>query len=150
MWSYGLLQPGGHPAAFGRVMRLKPSDMIAESQLIALVEIASVGEAMTQGKSWTFSRVADAQVKRVIKGDCAHALRIYGGEDFPCAQTELGKGLFLVFLKRDGRFWTGANFERSLCPVADNVVDWYDDKYMPQKVSLPELIGRIEAQQAAK
>lgn len=126
------------------------SQMIVNSEIIALVDIKNVESAEAKGMNWTYSRKAIADPVKVLKGNFPKGGTIYGGENFICASCPLQSGKALVFLGHDNDLLIGTNWQLSIRPVVDEKLDWYKgEHYSPlEKTDVKVVIEEIEAQLA--
>lgn len=115
------------------------SEMIQNADVIVIIELQEPVEAKAdpaagnvdpftnaaQGKAWSYRKQATAKVIRWIKGEVPKGFNLYGDEGFICAQCNLAKGKYLAFLKKDGVYWAGSNWQLSLRPIRGDEVEWY-------------------------
>lgn len=117
------------PPGLAKAYIASRKEMIERASAIALVDIKAVDKGSVQGKTWLYSEVAPAKVIEIYKGKLESSITIYGGENFICARNHWTKGLCIVFLDRDGKLYTGANWHLSCLPVTKNasgtlMVNW--------------------------
>lgn len=121
------------------------AQMIKYSQYIALVNIKRVNEVSKQGFNWTYSKEAEATLEKSLKGDLPKEFKIYGGENFICAQVALGPGEYLVFLNHSVEHLIGSNWHLSVLQVKDGKIDWFESdnsnalKPTPEKTVIAEI-----------
>lgn len=132
---------------FAKAAYYRKTEMIRMADAIALVTIKSVDSTAVKGGTWTYREVASAQVEMVLKGTLANEIKLYGGEDFICAQCHYTEGRFLVFLKRDGHLLTGVNWHLSIRPINGETIEWYrnDDSIELETKPLREVFFEVEA-----
>jgi hypothetical protein len=100
--------------------------MIAQSEVIAVVDVRRVGSASARGRHWTYAQAADAVVEQTLKGELPPRVRLYAQEDFICARVDFRPGRYVVFLTRDGELLAGSNWYLSARPIRDDGrVEWY-------------------------
>jgi hypothetical protein len=116
---------GALPRAFAKAHYALEDEMIERAEIIAIVDISRVEEAKTKGTHWTYSEIAHATVQQTLKGTLPQTVRLYGGEDFICAQVRFAAGRYLVFLRRDGERLAGCNWHLSVRPIKEAQVEWY-------------------------
>ncbi len=116
------------------------------AEIIAIVDVMKVEETKAKGFGWTYNEVATVKVDRVIKGELADEAKLYGKENFICAQVRYKPGKHLLFLRRDGDLLAGANWHLGVLPVSDGEVEWFesDKSIQLKKASLEEVIREIE------
>jgi len=133
--------------AFAKAYFQTGEEMIRKATVIAIVTITGVQASGVRGKTWTYRQVGDATVESVLKGDIPGRIKLYGMEDFICAQCPLSEGRFLAFLKKDGDLWTGSNWDLSLRPISGTTVAWYADDHTRHEMKplpLADVLGRIK------
>ncbi|NOY00410.1 MAG: hypothetical protein GXP30_11845 [Verrucomicrobia bacterium] len=137
-----------NPDCFAKAYFQTKEEMIERAQAIAIVSIGEVEPVEKQGKHWTYRQRAKVKVKSVLKGKLSDEFVLYGLETFICAQCSLSEGSFIVFLKKDGELWTGANWHLSLRKINKGTVEWYvanDNRYKMASASLEKVIKEIRA-----
>src|SRR5687767_12078964 len=72
----------------GKAAYLQKDRAIKTAEIIAIVDIQKVEPTKTKADGWTYSEVAHANVERVLKGDLPKSVKLYGSEDFICAQVK--------------------------------------------------------------
>ncbi len=87
--------------------------MIANSDVIALVQIERVEAAQIKGTHWTYGQKVTARVERTLKGELPSSIALLGDENFICARCHFETGRFLVFLKREKEGFSGTNWQLS-------------------------------------
>ena len=115
-------------SGFGKAAYHGKAEMIKQAEVIALVEITKVDSKQTKGKTWTYNEVASAKVHQVLKGELANEVKLYGKENFICAQVSYKPGKFLVFLRRDKELLVGVNWHLGVRPISGETIEWLDDK----------------------
>ena len=117
-----------HPlVATGKAYFAPRDEMVAEADVIAVVEITAVKEVHT-----CRNREATAMVERVLKGQLGKEVTFLVPNFFPFAITSVSKGRYLVFLKKEDRKrrgynLAGSNWRFSYRPIVDGKVEWYAD-----------------------
>lgn len=101
------------------------SQLAERAQAIAIIELAAPVEDATKGECWTYRQKATARVVQLLAGTLPKQFVLHGEESFICAQCKLAKGRYLAFLSRDGKLWTGTNWQLSLRPIRNGKVEWY-------------------------
>jgi hypothetical protein len=99
--------------------------MIERAEVIAIVNITHVEKADTKGTNWNYREIANATIEQTLKGTVPQTVKLYGGEDFICAQVHFTPGRHIVFLRRDGGLLVGCNWYLSVRPIKDVQVEWY-------------------------
>lgn len=97
------------------------------SELIAVVEIDEPQTCQVKGTHWTYKQEAKARIITRIFGSAPAEIKILGDENFICAQAHFVKGQCLVFLKKDGDNYCGANWHYSCMPVKNGKLKWMVD-----------------------
>jgi hypothetical protein len=120
-----ILCAGATPSAFAKAAFAAEEQMIERAEVIAIVNVTLVEKSETKGKQWNYGEIAHATVERTLKGKLPQTVKLYGGEDFICAQVHFMPGRHLVFLTRDGDFLVGCNWHLSVRPIKDTQVEWY-------------------------
>lgn len=120
--------------------------VIAAAEFIAIIQITYVEPTKAEGGIFTYSQVASAIVERRIKGELPASIKIYGGEDFPCAQVKFVPGRYLVFLNTDNQLLRATEWQRSIHLIERDVVEWYpdDNNYKTKPSSLSFVLKDIE------
>jgi len=123
------------------------SEMVQNSEIIAVVSIKTVEKTKQKSTNWTYSEKARATVDTVLKGKPGRELEIYGGEDFICARCSLKNGKALVFLNHNGDLLTGSNWHLSIRPIEKNTLEWFDgENFQPLKTTpLPVVLDQIKS-----
>ncbi len=123
------------------------SEMLKNSQIIAVVDIKKVEKVEAAGLSRSYSQKATADVEQTLKGSPSKQIMIYGGEDFICAQCLLKPGKNLVFLNQDNNLLIGSNWHLSVRPIENGQLEWYaGEHYSPQKpTKLEDVLKSIKA-----
>ena len=132
--------------SFAKARYANKTEMIFESDAIAIVNITKVEKTEKQGKSWTYHQKASATIEQCLKGEVKGTIEIYGMENFECAQCNYEAGRFIVFLRKQEDFWTGANWNLGICPIKDDNVQWFrDDKtiFEMKKTPLQDAVDEI-------
>ncbi|MBZ0184961.1 MAG: hypothetical protein K8F91_01825 [Candidatus Obscuribacterales bacterium] len=102
-------------------------NMIDNASVIALVDIEKVEPASVKGSLWTYSQIARARPVKVLKGSMPDNARLYGQENFRCAQVIYKPGRALVFLSMEGDRLVGNNWGLSVREVKNNSLEWFID-----------------------
>ena len=121
--------------------------MIAKAEAIAIIKISGVGSALSKGSTWTYRQVGNATLQTSLKGDLPKTFKIYGSETFICAQCQLQNGTFLAFLKKDGSFWAGSNWQLSLRAIKEGKVDWFvspEDRFETKPTSISNVLKELK------
>jgi hypothetical protein len=87
-------------SAFAKVAYETEDEMIRRAEIIAIVDISHVERAKTKSRPFDYNEIANATVQQTLKGTLPKAVKLYGGESFPCAQVHFHAGRYLVFLLR--------------------------------------------------
>jgi len=104
-----------------------------------------------QGRTWTYSQQAKAELKTLIKGEIPKEFTIHGKESFICASCMLAKGRYLAFLTQDEKLWVGANWQLSLRQIRDGKVEWYvseEQRHPMTFQNLEKVLERVRAELA--
>lgn len=123
------------------------NDMIRNADVIAVVQIKSLDNTEKRGSHWTFHQVSDAEILTPIKGVSEKEIKLYGGEDFVCAQCHFLPGKNLVFLNKDIGLYSGTNWHLSCIPIKDDgKMEWIEDNNRQPTVrkNLNEVISEIK------
>jgi hypothetical protein len=91
---------------------------------IALVKIEKCEPCQKKTSGWTYGTQSQAKVLKTLKGTLPKTITIYGQENFICAQCNFPTGTSLVFLKKDGDIYHGANWIYSCLKVNDKNTQW--------------------------
>lgn len=122
-------------------------EMIKRAEVIAIISITAVRDSDAKGRTWTYQKSGEAKVEAVLKGDISKAFTLYGAENFICASCPIREGRFVAFLRKDGDFWTGSNWQFSLRPIEEANVSWYADdatRYEMKPTVLNAVISQIK------
>ncbi len=125
-------------------------EMVERSEAIALADLGTVKINKFKGPTWTYSQEANVTLIESYKGKLPKSFTMRGGEDFRCAHVGLAEGKNLLFLKKEGDYYIGANWMSSCIHVIDNNVPWFktDDERHPQEkneVRLDQAIKDVKA-----
>lgn len=125
-------------------------EMVQRSEAIALADLGPVKINKFKGQTWTYSQEAQATLIELYKGKLPKSFTIRGGEDFRCAHVGLIEGKNLLFLKKEGDYYIGANWMSSCILVKDNKIPWFktEDERHPQeenKVGLDQAKKDVKA-----
>jgi hypothetical protein len=136
----------GPVLAYGKAGYEDKAEMLKQAEIIALVDITKVESAKAKGKTWTYSEVASAKAERVLKGKLPNEVKLYGRENFICAQVRYQPGKFLVFLRHDEDMLVGVNWHLGVRPVSGETVEWLsgDDRFATKVESLATVLQEIE------
>ncbi len=131
---------------FGKAAFYGKLAMIEQAEFIVIVDISKVEPTKEKRNGWTYSEVALATVEETIKGSLPKNVKLYGGENFICAQVRYKPGRYLVFLRRDEELLRGVNWHLGVRAIKENKVDWFvDDKKLELKESLlPDVLTEIK------
>lgn len=149
---YSLALPARGDAVF-----YDEATLVKQAEAIAVVDLGTPRGnpptgARSPGEMWRYTIVAPATTITVIQGTLPENFDFFGGEDFVCARCIPSKGRFLVFLRKDGEKWVGANWQFSLRPIKDGKIDWYEKgeqlKFSSQDEA--EVIARVKGLIARK
>ena len=113
------------PNALAKAAYAAEEEMIERAEAIAIVNVTRVEKTETKGKHWIYSEIAHATVEQTLKGTLPQTVKLYGGEDFICAQVHFAAGRYFVFLRRDGELLVGCNWHLSVRPIKDGQAEWY-------------------------
>ena len=116
------------PVSLAKAAYQSKTQMITNSEYIAVVNVTAVHKVDRKGFNWTYSNEADASLEKSLKGKLPKSFKIYGGENFICAHVELGTGKYLVFLNRSGDLLIGSNWHLSVRPIKDGKIEWFDSE----------------------
>jgi len=135
-------------SAFGRAYFAPKREMIAKSQVIAIVQITDV--ISLEPEKRLGDRRARATIREVLKG------AIEKGKEmeftvpcfFPCAITEVSTGEYLVFLSEEQGQLQGNNWHLSYRPIRDGKVEWYrdDTSYELVQTELDKVVQEVREQ----
>ncbi|MFN0129497.1 MAG: hypothetical protein ACKV19_22755 [Verrucomicrobiales bacterium] len=101
------------------------SELVTQSTAIAIIELSDPVDSDQKGGTWTYRKSASAKVIDRVAGTIPDTFTLFGDETFICAQCHLVAGRYLAFLRRDGDLWAGANWNLSLRPLKENMIEWY-------------------------
>ncbi|MGI8965269.1 MAG: hypothetical protein ACR2H1_04175 [Limisphaerales bacterium] len=120
--------------------------MIKQAEIIAVVNISRVEPTKEKRSGWTYSEAALATVEQTVKGSLPKDVRLYGGEDFICAQVHYQPGRCLVFLRRDKELLAGVNWHLGVRAIKEDKIEWFaDDKKLELKeILLSEVLTEIK------
>lgn len=131
--------------AISKAAYLNPSQMIVKAEAIAIIDISSVEKANVKGAHFSYGSVATASVSKLLKGRLGKSIKLYGDENFECAQVKLKPGRYLAFLRMDGRYLVGNNWQWSLRPINDSKVKWFKRAFSPEiEVPLADVEKQIQ------
>lgn len=127
------------------------SQMIVNSEVIALIDVKSVETTQVGGTAWTYRQKAVAIPIKVLKGAFPKPSTIYGGETFICASVALKPGKSLVFLNRDKGMLIGSNWQFSIRPISGDKVEWSDVESLQPGKTMPveDVVAQIESELGA-
>jgi hypothetical protein len=133
--------------AFAKAAYWGKTEMIQRSEIVAIVNISSVESTRTKGKGWTYSEMASATVERVLKGKLPEEVKLYGGENFICAQVRYKPGRHLVFLRHDETLLTGVNWHFGVRKIENDELEWFADErpFQMKPAKLRDVLAEIEA-----
>jgi len=120
-----LIMTFGPQRVHAKAYFMRADQMIQVSEAIAIVNITTVAKVEKKGLARTYSKEGDVTLERSLKGSLPKQFKIYGQEDFICAQCQFDPGKYLLFLNRDNGFWIGANWHLSMRPIKNGKIDWY-------------------------
>ncbi|MBA4148986.1 MAG: hypothetical protein H0X66_12790 [Verrucomicrobia bacterium] len=134
-------------SAFGKAAYYNKEQAIRSAEIIAIVDILKVKPANKKTEGWTYSKVAEAKVERVLKGELPETVKLYGGENFICAQVKYKPGKHLVFLGRNKDLLVGVNWHLAVLPITGDSVEWYasDKGIQLQPTPLSTALEEIKA-----
>ena len=115
----------GTGAGTARPYYAPKGEMIARSEVIAIVDVQQVAPAQVRGRSWTYEQRADAVVVQVLTGELPRRVALHPQEDFICTRIDFRPGRYLVFLRRDGSLWAGSNWYLSARLIESGSLEWY-------------------------
>ena len=116
------------PTLFADACYVVAPEMIRCSVAIAILDISKVEPVEAKGNHWTYRERAQATVHRTLKGSLPKTVSLFGNETFICEQVRFQPGRYLVFLRKDGEKFVGANWQLSVRPIRDDQVEWYSQK----------------------
>ena len=131
----------------GEANFLTRDELIQRAEVIAIIDLGEIvppgGEEGpdakkqgAQGEGRLYKQSAKAQVVELIKGNIDHGFIMYGGESSSLVQTNLMKGRYLAFLRKDGERWVGADLRNSLRRVSDGKIEWFGVEGEPFPMTL--------------
>ena len=136
--------------ALGKVARMSDEQMIADSQIIAVVNILAVTPCDLSAKlaGTHYTEKAQVQIKDVIKGafpakglQVVPTAEIFGGAVHLCAPVHFEKGSALVFLEEQEQLLKSANWERGIRPIREGKIVWgYGAASNEHQISLDEAL----------
>jgi hypothetical protein len=140
--------------SMGDIVIHDEATMVKEAEVIAVVnfdtprENPSAGDRADSGEMWRYSIVAAAKTLSLLKGTLPKSFDFFGGEDSSCGSCVPSKGRFLVFLRKDGKKWVGANWQFSLRPIKDGKINWYErgEKLKFSLQDEAEVMARVKEQ----
>ena len=113
------------PRLYAKAYFASESEMIALAEIIAIVNISGVEQAETRSTSFNYYEIAHATVEQTLKGTLPKNVKLYGAENFICAQVRYTPGRRLVFLQRNGDLLAGCNWHLGVRPIKGDEVEWY-------------------------
>ena len=113
------------PHLYAKAYFASESEMIERAEIIAIVNISAVEQAETKSTPFNYYEIAHATVEQTLKGTLPKAVKLYGAENFICAQISYTPGRRLVFLRRDGDLLAGCNWHLGVRPIKGEEVEWY-------------------------
>lgn len=135
-------------SAQGKAYFAPKAEMIRRAEAIAVVNIAAVGKVEKTTEGWTYAQKATGTVERCLKGGLSGGIEIHGMESFICAQCRYATGRHLLFLRKEGNLWVGANWQPGIRPIDGDRVSWFaedDDAFASRSVPLADVLTEIEA-----
>ena len=126
------------------IMIFGKEEMIAQSELIAIVEIQ---ELVTTDKTKTSADlIASGHVSRILKGYSKGEIVFRIPRFFPCASFDVSTGRHIVFLKKNGENeYVGVNWYMSYLYMGGKTSRWFDDmgSVIDRKTPI-EVINEVE------
>lgn len=129
-----ILTEGAMPEqALGKVARMSDEQMVADSQIIGVVNILAVTPCDQSAKlaGTHYTEKAQVHIKDVIKGafpakglQVVPTAEIFGGAVHLCAPVKFEKGAALVFLEEQEQLLKSANWERGIRTITDGKIIW--------------------------
>jgi len=134
------------PSSFAKAYFATEDEMIERAEAIAIVDISRVENAETKAEPFSYSEIAYATVQHTLKGSLPQTVKLYGGESFICAQVHFMPGRYLVFLTLDHDFLVGCNWQLSVRPIKDTLIEWYvpGERLKLSWQKLDTVLGRIK------
>lgn len=135
------------PATLAKAYYPTAREMIQKAEYIALVTLESPVAQETQGQTWTYGEVSNAQLSKAIKGTLPANFKINGKENFRCAQCHFLGGENLVFLRKDHDLYVGQAWDISCLPVKEGKVAWFsnlDSRRPDAQAKLNDCIKQIK------
>lgn len=138
--------------AFGKVARMSDEQMVADSQIIAVVDILAVApcDRLAKLAGTRYTEKAQVQIKDVIKGafpanglQVVPTAEIFGGAVHRCAPVNFEKGSALVFLQEQEQLLKSANWERGIRPIREGKLVWGYGANNERQMSLGEALNDI-------
>ena len=119
--------------------------MIANAEVIALVQVERVESVSVKGKHWTYGQKAVGKPLEVLKGKLPAHFDAFGKENFVCARVTFSPGQALVFLKREGGLLVGNNWELSVRMVKNGRLDWLvsEKNFQTQSTALDTVLKYV-------
>lgn len=114
--------------AFAKAYFATLKEMVERSDAIAIVDLSKVKNTATKGKTWTYSKEAQATLIETLKGKLPKTFVLCGGENFRCAHVDFKEGKNLLFLNKEGDYYRGANWMNSCISVDNNKLPWFETK----------------------
>ena len=115
------------PPSWAKAYFPSAKEMIQKADFIALVQLDATTAQEAKGTTWTYGEVSNSHLKKTIKGNLPANFKIYGREDFKCAQCHFLEGENLVFLRKDLDLYVGQAWNISCLPVKDGKVTWFSN-----------------------
>jgi hypothetical protein len=134
--------------AQGKAYFAPKAEMIRNADAIVVVNITAVEKVEKKTEGWTYAQKATGIVERCLKGGLSGGIEIFGLESFICAQCRYTAGRHLLFLRKEGGMWVGANWEPGIRPIDGNNVSWFakdDDPFESRSMPLADVLAEIEA-----
>lgn len=133
--------------AQGKAYFAPKAEMIRKADAIVVVNITAVEKVEKTTEGWTYAQKATGTVERCLKGGLSGGIEIFGQESFICAQCRYAKGRHLLFLRKEGGMWVGANWQPGIRPIDGDRVSWFakdDDPFENRTAPLAEVLAEIE------
>lgn len=99
--------------------------MIHSADVIVFADIKRVEKVEKQGKHWKYRQKAVIEPIKMLKGKLPANAKIFGGENFICAQVNFKPGKALLFLKKSNDYYVGNNWHLSVRSASNGKIEWF-------------------------
>lgn len=110
---------------------LSPTEMIQNSDVIAIVDISSVEDVETTSEHWTYTQRAHATIDQLIKGRPEKSIILVGKLKkklcVPDWTLEPGKQLVFIRKRKSNDDYVSANSGAGLLPIRNGKVAWFSN-----------------------